>query len=297
MNIIDLILVILLGIVEGITEWLPVSSTGHIIIVRNFFTQFLNTTLSNEFFNMFDVVIQLGAIMAVCIIFFKRLNPIVYKEELDTSSFTVKDKVNPKHYTMTSDSSKEKWMLWVKVLIACVPAGIIGILFNDQIETFFNTYTIGITLIVYGILFIILEWFNKKREFKIDSVAKMSFKVVIIIGLVQLLALIPGTSRSGVTILGAMLLSCDRTLAAEFSFFLSIPIMFGASLIKLLDFGVMSSNELILLIIGMIVSFVVSWFVVKGLMSFIKKRDFSIFGYYRIVFGIIVLLLFGLVFV
>lgn len=282
MNIIDLLLVILLGIVEGITEWLPISSTGHIIVVREFFTQFASTSLSNEFFNMFDVVIQLGAIMAIVIIYFKRLVPI---EKVD-------DKL-----TLKSESCIEKWMLWIKVIIACVPAGVIGILFNDKIEEIFNnSMVIGVTLILYGILFIIIEYFNKKREFKVDTIAKMSIKVVIIIGLVQLLALIPGTSRSGVTILGAMLLSCDRTVAAEFSFFLSIPIMFGASLIKVISFGVPQVNELILLIIGMIISFVVSIIAVKGLMKFIKKHDFSAFGYYRIVFGVIVLLLFGLVF-
>ncbi len=290
MNIFDLLLVILLGIVEGITEWLPVSSTGHLIVTREFFSKFMSISLSDDFFNMFDVVIQLGAIIAIVLIFFKRLNPIE-RVDTDISYF------NLKNYTLTSDSSKEKWSLWLKVLIACVPAGIIGILFNDKIEELFNnSITIGITLILYGILFIIIEYFNKKREFKIDSVAKMSFKVVIIIGLVQLLALIPGTSRSGVTILGAMLLSCDRTIAAEFSFFLSIPIMFGASFIKLLSFGTFSSSELILLIIGMVVSFIVSVISVRALMSFIKKRDFSIFGYYRIGFGIIVLLLFTLVF-
>ncbi|MFI3330015.1 MAG: undecaprenyl-diphosphate phosphatase [bacterium] len=292
MSIIDLILVILLGIVEGITEWLPISSTGHIILVREFFSKYANSTLQPDFFNMFDVVIQLGAIMAIVVIFFKRLVPIEYtNSELD-----FKNKVNIKNYTLSSDTCRDKWFLWIKVLIACVPAGIIGILFNDQIETFFNTITIGITLILYGILFIIIEKFNKKREFKIDSISKMSYKVVIIIGLIQLLALIPGTSRSGVTILGAMLLSCDRTVAAEFSFFLSIPIMFGASLIKLLDFTFTSSSELVLLLIGMFVSFIVSFFAVKALMNFIKKHDFSIFGYYRIVLGIIVLILFGFVF-
>ncbi len=282
MNLIDLILVILLGIVEGVTEWLPISSTGHIIVVREFFTQFASSSLSNEFFNMFDVVIQLGAIIAIVILYFKRLVPI---EKTETG------------FSITTDVCKEKWFLWIKVLIACVPAGVIGILFNDKIEEIFNSpMVIGVTLILYGILFIIIEYFNKKRTFEIDTIAKMSFKVVIIIGVVQLLALIPGTSRSGVTILGAMLLSCDRTIAAEFSFFLSIPIMFGASLIKIISFGIPQTNELILLLIGMIVSFVVSIVAVKALMSFIKKHDFSAFGYYRIVFGIIVLLLFGLVF-
>ncbi len=288
MSFIDLILVILLGIVEGITEWLPISSTGHIIVVREFFTKFASTSLSNEFFNMFDVVIQLGAIMAIVIIYFKRLVPIEYVGDT---------KLNVKSYTLKSEECKEKWLLWVKVLIACVPAGVIGILFNDKIEELFNSpMVIGVTLILYGILFIIIEYFNKKREFKIDTIAKMSYKVVLIIGLVQLLALIPGTSRSGVTILGAMLLSCDRKIAAEFSFFLSIPIMFGASLIKIISFGIPSTTELILLIIGMVVSYIVSVIAVKALMNFIKKHDFSAFGYYRIVFGIIVLLLFGFVF-
>ncbi len=288
MNFIDLILVIILGIVEGITEWLPISSTGHIIVVREFFTQFASTSLSNEFFNMFDVVIQLGAIMAIVVIFFKRLVPI---------EITGENKLSIKSYSMKSEECIEKWFLWLKVIIACVPAGIIGILFNDKIEELFNTpMVIGCTLIFYGILFIVIEYFNKKKEFKIDSIAKMSYKVVIIIGVVQLLALIPGTSRSGVTILGAMLLSCDRKVAAEFSFFLSIPIMFGASLIKVISFGIPSINELVLLIIGMVVSYIVSVIAVKALMNFIKKHDFSVFGYYRIIFGIIVLLLFGFVF-
>ncbi|MFI3252511.1 MAG: undecaprenyl-diphosphate phosphatase [bacterium] len=281
MSFIDLILVIILAVVEGITEWLPISSTGHIIVVREIITQFTNTTLTNDFFNMFDVVIQLGAILAIVVTFFKRLIPI-----------EVNDKIS-----FTSSLCKEKWNLWIKVIIACIPAAIIGILFNDKIEELFNNpIVIGISLIFYGILFIIIEKINKKREFKIDSISKMSFKVVIIIGLVQLLALIPGTSRSGVTILGAMLLSCDRTIAAEFSFFLSIPIMFGASLIKIINFGVFTSSELILLLIGSIVSFIISIIAVKGLMKFIKKHDFSIFGYYRIVFGVIILVLFSYIF-
>lgn len=289
MNIIDLILVVILGIVEGITEWLPISSTGHIIVVREFFTQFASSSLSLEFFNMFDVVIQLGAILAIVVIYFKRLVPIEMVGE---------NKLDIKSYTIKSEECVEKWFLWIKVLIACIPAGVIGILFNDKIEELFNTpMVIGCTLIFYGILFIVIEYFNKKKEFKIDTIAKMSYKVVIIIGLVQLLALIPGTSRSGVTILGAMLLSCDRKIAAEFSFFLSIPIMFGASLIKIISFGMPSVSELILLVIGMIVSYIVSVIAVKVLMNFIKKHDFSVFGYYRIVFGIMVLLLFGLVFV
>lgn len=278
----DLILVIILGIIEGITEWLPISSTGHLIVFREFITNFINTNLDIEFFNMFDVVIQLGAILAIVVIYFKRLLPI---EIVDNK------------ISITSDECKSKWMLWGKVIVACLPAAVIGLMFNDKIEELFNnSITIATTLIVYGILFILIEKYNKGKEFKVDSISKMSFKIVIIIGIIQLLALIPGTSRSGVTILGAMLLSCNRVVAAEFSFFLSIPIMFGASLIKVINFGVFTSNEFILLIIGMIVSFIVSIFVIKGLMRFIKKYDFSIFGYYRIVFGIIVLLLFSLVF-
>lgn len=277
MNFIDLIYVVILGIVEGITEWLPVSSTGHIIIVREFMNKFTSSNLSDDFFNMFDVVIQLGAIMAIVVLFFNRLNPI-----------------NPK---LTKEERNEKWELWLKVIVACIPAGIIGVLFNDAIEELlFNPTVIAISLIFYGVLFIVLEKFNKKRNFEIDSIKKMSYKVVVLIGLIQLLALVPGTSRSGVTILGAMLLLCNRTVAAEFSFFLSIPIMFGASFVKILDFGLPSSNELVLLLIGMITAFVVSILAVKALMAFIKKHDFASFGYYRIAIGIVVLLLFGYVF-
>ncbi len=278
-----LMLAILFGIVEAITEWLPVSSTGHLIILEDIFPvtkSFERVGFENfgsDFWSMFLVVIQFGAIIAVIIYFFNKLWPFSKNK--------------------SKEEKKDVWNTWLKTLIACVPAAIIGLLFDDQIDQyFFNKLTVSITLIIYGILFIILEIYNKNRTLSIDSVKKMTIKNAIIIGCIQLLALIPGTSRSGVTILGAMLIGCSRETSAEFSFFLSIPVMVGASLLKIVKFFLtyhyLTFEETSFLLVGIVSSFIFSLFVVKWLMNFVKKHDFKIFGYYRIALGIVVLILF-----
>lgn len=270
MKIIEILKVILFGIVEGITEWLPISSTGHMILLE----EFVNLNVTEEFWKLFLVVIQLGAILAVVYYFFSKLNPF--------------------SKTKNEEEKKETWRLWFKVAIACVPAAIIGFILDDFLDKhLYNFLTVSLMLIVYGILFILIEIFRKNKETKVEDVKQITYKTALIIGFVQLLALIPGTSRSGVTILGAMMLGCSRTTSAEFSFFLSIPVMVGASLFKglkfYINFGLPSGNELVLLGIGMIVAFLVSMLVIKFLMNFIKKRDFKIFGWYRIILGIILL--------
>ena len=278
MNIIEILKVIVLGIVEGITEWLPISSTGHLIIVN----EFLKLKASDAFVEMFNVVIQLGAILAVIVLYFKRLWPIDKKKD-----------------SKGLEWNKDKHILWAKILVACVPAGIIGILFDDKIdEIFYNPYVVSVTLIIYGVAFILIEIRNRNKEFKITDVRAMTFKTALIIGLFQVLALIPGTSRSGATIVGAMLIGTSRTAAAEFTFFLAIPVMAGASLVKILKFvsdGTgFTQNELYMLIIGMLVAYLVSMLVIKFLMSYIRKHDFKPFGVYRIILGIAVLLYFTL---
>ena len=278
MNIIEILKVIVLGIVEGLTEWLPISSTGHLIIVN----EFLKLKASDAFVEMFNVVIQLGAILAVIVLYFKRLWPIDKKKD-----------------SKGLEWNKDKLILWAKILVACVPAGIIGILFDDKIdEIFYNPYVVSVTLIIYGVAFILIEIRNRNKEFKITDVKAMTFKTALIIGLFQVLALIPGTSRSGATIVGAMLIGTSRTAAAEFTFFLAIPVMAGASLVKILKFvsdGTgFTQNELYMLLIGMLVAYLVSMLVIKFLMSYIRKHDFKPFGVYRIILGIAVLLYFTL---
>ena len=279
MDLIEILKVIVLGIVEGITEWLPISSTGHLILVD----EFLKLKATEDFKEMFDVVIQLGAILAVIVIYFKKLWPL--------------DKDNGDNKIQWN---KDKLVLWGKILIACVPAAIIGILFDDVIdEVFYNPYVVSITLIVYGIAFIVIETLHKGKEFKITDLSKMTIKTALIIGAFQVLALIPGTSRSGATIVGAMLIGTDRTTAAEFTFYLAIPVMLGASLLKVAKFvvggGVLGTAEIVYLLVGMAVAFIVSVVVIKFLMSFIKKHDFKVFGIYRIILGIAVLVYFALV--
>ena len=277
MDLIEILKVIVLGIVEGITEWLPISSTGHLILVD----EFLKLKATEEFKEMFDVVIQLGAILAVIVIYFKKLWPV--------------DRENAEHKVAWN---KDKLILWGKILIACIPAAVIGILFDDTIDKYFyNPYVVSITLIIYGIAFIIIEVLHKGKEFKITSLGKMSIKTALIIGVFQVLALIPGTSRSGATIVGAMLIGTDRTTAAEFTFYLAIPVMLGASLLKMVKFilggGVLGSAEIIYLLVGMAVAFIVSIIVIKFLMAYIKKHDFKVFGIYRIILGIAVLVFFA----
>ena len=268
----EIIKTIFFGIVEGITEWLPISSTGHMILLN----ELVKLDVSKEFYDMFQVVIQLGAIIAVVILFWKQIWPV--KKE--------KDK-------LTLD--KNILSLWGKILVACVPAAIVGVLFDEVFEKLFYNYVcVAIALIVFGIAFIIIENKNKGKNSKINSLAELSYNTVLLIGIFQLIAAIfPGTSRSGATIVGALLLGVSRTVAAEFTFFLAIPVMFGASLLKLVKFSfAFTGMELAILLVGMVVAFITSMFIIKFLMSYIKKHDFKVFGYYRIVLGIIVLFYF-----
>ena len=291
--------VILLGIVEGITEWLPISSTGHMILVD----EFVRLKLSPEFMDIFLVVIQLGAILAVVILFWNKIWPFHLKGTKVTPFF--KDKND-----LAVDSGikgicnkyvyMDKIILWLKILIASLPAAVIGLAFDDQIDMMltgdFRAYVVSAALIIYGVLFIVIENMNKKVLY--NDLNDISYKTALYIGLIQCLALIPGTSRSGSTILGASLLGAGRTLAAEFSFFLSIPAMFGASAIKLLKYfvegNIFSSYEIVILLLGMAVAFIVSVLAIKFLLSFIKKQDFKAFGYYRIILGIILIFYFAL---
>ena len=282
----EIIKSIVFGIIEGITEWLPISSTGHLILAEQFmkFKQ-----VSPEFWNMFQVVIQLGAIIAVVVLYFKNIWPFTNKKEK-----AIKEK------GFLSIFDKEKMNLWGKIIVACIPAAIIGLLFDDIFEAlFYNPFCIAIALIAFGIAFIVIEnWNEKKEKNETDKVSKIkdknseiTYKDAIIVGIFQLLAAIfPGTSRSGATIIGGLLIGLSRANAAEFTFYLAIPTMFGASLLKLVKFGlVFTQMELMLLIVGMVVSFVISIIVIKFLMDYIKKHDFKVFGYYRIILGIIVL--------
>ena len=272
MSFIELLKVILLGIVEGITEWLPISSTGHMILVD----EFIKLNVSDAFMEFFLVVIQLGAIMAVVVIYFHRLNPFSPKK--------------------TEKQKKMTLQLWVKVVIASIPAGVVGILFNDFIEEKFNnSYVVATMLIVVGVLFIVIENRHKGRKPQITKISQMGVPVLIWIGVFQMLAMIPGTSRSGATIIGALALGVSRTAAADFTFFLAIPAMAGASLVKLRHFGFdFTGTELGLLLLGCVVSFVVSILAIKFLLKYIQNHDFKAFGYYRIVLGIIVFLYFGI---
>ena len=270
MNVIEWLKVLLLGIVEGITEWLPISSTGHMILVN----EFIHLNVSDAFMEMFLVVIQLGAILAVVVLYFGKLWP----------------------FTMPSKGwiKKDTWSLWFKVLIAVLPAAIIGLPFDDKIDKlFYNYQTVAFTLILYGVLFIIIENYNKGRKPRVKSFKQLSYPMAVFIGVFQVLALIPGTSRSGATILGATLLGTSRYIAAEFSFFLASPVMFGASLLKLVKFGFhFTGTEAAILIVGMVTAFVVSVLAIKFLMGYIKKNDFKAFGYYRIVLGALVIVYF-----
>ncbi|MDD3027624.1 MAG: undecaprenyl-diphosphate phosphatase [Erysipelotrichaceae bacterium] len=266
--------VVLLGIVEGITEWLPISSTGHMILVD----EFVKLNCTDEFLSMFLVVIQLGAIMAVVALYFSKLMPLTRHEG--------KIKLIP-----------SKLRLWSKILVASLPAALIGLAFDDLIEEkLFNPLVVALTLIVYGVAFIVIEYYNKDREVRINDLKQMDYKTALGIGVFQILALIPGTSRSGATIIGGILLGTSREIAAEFTFYLAIPIMFGASLLKIFKFGLaFTLAEATMLLIGCAVAFVVSIFAIKFLMGYIKKHDFSVFGYYRILVGALVLIYFFLV--
>ncbi len=274
MDIIEIIKALVLGIVEGITEWLPISSTGHMILVD----EFLKLNVSEEFKSMFLVVIQLGAILAVVVLYFKKLIPLeVQNKKL--------------HW------KKDTLAMWLKIIVSCIPAAIVGVFFDDELEAvFYNWQTVSAALILFGILFIIIEKRNRGREPKINSINDISYKTAVIIGIFQLIAAVfPGTSRSGATIVGALLIGVSRSVAAEYTFFLAVPVMFGASALKLVKFGFdFTSQELVILFVGLVSAFVVSILAIKFLMSYIKKHDFTAFGWYRIVLGAAVILYFAL---
>ena len=274
LSFVELLKVIFLGIVEGITEWLPISSTGHMLLVD----EFIQLNASDDFKEMFFIIIQLGAILAVVVLFWNRMFP-----------FQFRDKSKPV-------IRKDIFSLWFKVVVACIPGAVVTILFDDYIEAHFHTpIVIALALIVYGIAFIIIERWNKSRTPKTGTLAEITYQTAFLIGLFQVLSLVPGTSRSGATILGGILLGCSRTLAAEFTFFLAIPVMAGASLIKLLKFGFsFSAAELAVLGVGMLTAFVVSMLSIRFLMNYVKRHDFKVFGWYRIVLGAIVLVYFFL---
>lgn len=266
---IDFFKSLILGIVEGITEWLPISSTGHMIL----FNEFTNTTEGFLTSDVFLYVIQLGAILAIATLYFKKLNPF-----------------SP---SKSKEEKNDTWQMWFKVIVACIPAAVIGLLLNDFMENFENPYVISSTLIIYGILFLFIE--RKGKNAQISSMNQMSYKTAILIGLFQVLSIIPGTSRSGSTILGAMILGCSRGIAAEFSFFLAIPVMFGVSFLKLVTNDIaLSLTDWGLLITGMITAYIISLVSVKFLVNYVRNHDFKVFGYYRIVLGIIVIAFFGI---
>lgn len=263
----ELFKVIVIGIIEGVTEWLPISSTGHMILVDELIT----LQVSQKFKDMLLVVIQLGAILSVVAMNFTKLNPWAVGKNRHEKNETI--------------------VLWYKVIVATAPAGVIGLLFDEYVEKHFMTAAVvAVTLIVYGVLFIIVENYNKGRKPRVTSLGALDYKTAVLIGCFQVLSLIPGTSRSGATILGGMLCGVSRTVVTEFTFFLAIPVMFGASLLKLLKFGVSYSlAELVILFVGMVVAFIISVLSIKCLLKYIKKNDFKAFGYYRIILGVVVL--------
>ena len=270
---IEILKAILFGIVEGITEWLPVSSTGHLILLD----EFVKLNVSEAFYEMFQVVIQLGAILAVIVLFFHKLNPFAPSKSVE--------------------AKKNTWSLWFKVVVAVIPSALVGLLLDDWMdEHLYNYIVVAIMLIVYGVAFLFVEKWNQKRNFRITDVDAIDYKTALLMGAFQCLSLIPGTSRSGATILGAIILGVSRPAGAEFSFFMAIPTMLGASALKLLKYvleGVeMTGTELGVLIVGCVVSFVVSLLVIKGLMEYVRKHSFSVFGIYRIVLGAAVLVYF-----
>ena len=267
LTLIELIKVIIIGIIQGITEWLPISSTGHMILAD----ELLRLNVSDAFMEMFRVVIQFGSILAVIVLYFHKLNPFAPSK---------------------SDVQKRQtWRLWFKVIVGIIPAGIVGVLFDDWLnDHLYNYVTVAVALIVYGVAFIVIEKIRKGKTPRVDSVGRLDYKTALGVGCFQTLSLIPGTSRSGSTILGAMILGMSREAAAEFSFFMAIPVMLGASLLKMLKFGFsFTSSELIVLIVGVLIAFVVSVAAIKFLTGFIKKHSFAVFGWYRIILGAIVL--------
>ncbi|MDO5417213.1 MAG: undecaprenyl-diphosphate phosphatase [Lachnospiraceae bacterium] len=275
MSFVETLKVIVQGIVEGFTEWLPISSTGHMILVD----EIIHMDQPKAYLDVFFVVIQLGAILAVALLYFDKLNP-----------FSRRKKPAARRNTL---------ILWMKIIVACLPAAVLGILFNDWMdEHLMNAYVVSAMLILYGILFILLETRNQNVTFPIQKTSQITFQTALYIGLFQLLSLIPGTSRSGATILGAMILGCSRSAAAEFSFFLGVPVMFGASLLKIVKFflngNMFTGPQVFYMLLGMVIAFLVSVYSIKFLMGYIRNHDFKFFGYYRIVLGIIVIAYFGI---
>ena len=276
----DFLKAIIFGIIEGITEWLPISSTGHLIIFESFM-KFKN--VSEGFFDMFQVVIQLGAILAVVLIYFKDIWPFTNKKGRGFSN-----------KGLLSHLDKNITNLWGKILVACIPAAVIGLLFDEKFEElFYNSTSVAIALIIFGIAFILIENWHKGKKSRINDILSITYKDALIIGVFQLLAAIfPGVSRSGATIIGALSIGVSRKISAEFTFYLAVPVMFGASLLKIAKFGLsFTSTEIIALLLGMITAFIVSIFIIKFLMNYIKKHDFKVFGWYRIAIGIFVLIL------
>lgn len=288
--------VLLLGIVEGITEWLPISSTGHLILVD----EFIKLNQSRDFMKMFDVVIQLGAILAVVVLYWDKLWPFHTKAKARKKSYFQNQADSGFMKSLQSFCNNycymDKIVLWFKIVVACIPAMVVGLPLDDWMEAHLHTPTVvALMLILYGVIFIIIENYNKNRTPRVVSLETLSFKDALLIGVFQVLSLIPGTSRSGSTIIGGILIGTSREIAAEFTFFLAIPVMFGASFIKLLKFGfAFTGTELAVLIFGMVVAFAVSIFAIKFLMGYIKKHDFKVFGWYRIILGVLVLLYFAL---
>ena len=273
MNCGEILKAVLFGIIEGITEWLPISSTGHMILLQEFVT----LKMSAEFMEMFFVVIQLGAILAVVLLYWNKLFPFSFKRGVQIKISILQ--------------------MWFKIIFACIPAAVVGILFDDQLnDWFYNYQTVSIMLILFGILFLVIENMNYGKRPEIVKLSQITYKTAFLIGLFQLIAAVfPGTSRSGATIIGGLLIGMSRTVAAEFTFFLAVPVMFGASLLKLIKFGIkFERDEVVVLLVGMIVAFVVSIISIKFLMNYIKKNNFKSFGWYRIVLGILVLLYFGI---
>lgn len=271
----EMLKVILLGIVEGITEWLPISSTGHLILVD----EFVKLGASDAFKEMFNVVVQLGAILAVVVLYFHKLNPFSQRK--------------------TMEEKKQTMDLWFKVIVACIPAAVLGLLLDDWMDANLHNYVVvSIMLILYGVLFIIVENWNKRKTAKVTNLAELSYKTALLIGAFQVLSLIPGTSRSGATIIGALLIGVSRYVATEFTFFLAIPVMFGASGLKIAKFladgGGFTGMEAAMLLVGCAVAFIISVLAIKFLMGYIKKNDFKVFGYYRIGLGVLVLAYFAI---
>lgn len=275
MSLVEILKIIVLGIVEGFTEWLPISSTGHMILVD----EIIGLDQPDAFKEVFRVVIQLGAILAVVLMYFHRLNPF-----------------SPQKSGRQRDAT---WALWIKIIIACFPAAVFGLLLDDWMDAhLYNAYVVGAMLIIYGVLFIVLESSSLLAEPSVQKVGQISARLALYIGLFQLLSLIPGTSRSGATILGAMVLGCSRSAAAEFSFFLGIPVMFGASLLKIVKYflegNAFTLPQVFYTLLGMLIAFVVSIYSIRFLMSYVRRHDFKFFGYYRIILGVIVLAYFGI---